>query len=88
MTPWQHRAACRKAPDDSIWYPADRSNIALAKFICSRCPVRAECLREALAQEGGRSGENRHGIRGGMTPEERANEYRCRARLARKLVAA
>lgn len=88
MATWQHRAACRKAPDDSIWYPADRSNIALAKFICGQCPVRAECLEDALATEGGRSGENRHGIRGCMTPEERANERRRRNLAARKRVAA
>jgi WhiB family redox-sensing transcriptional regulator len=88
MAKWQNSAACRAEVDDSIWFPADRADIVLAKFICARCPVRAECLRDALANEGGRTGEYRHGIRGGMTPEERAHEYRRLVRLARKLVAA
>jgi WhiB family redox-sensing transcriptional regulator len=43
-----------------------------AKAICQRCCVRDECLAYALATEN----HQRHGIWGGMTPEERAEILR------------
>ncbi len=46
-----------------------------ARAICATCPVRRPCLDAALSEE--RSGA-RHGMRGGMTAEERGIESRMR----------
>jgi len=48
--------------------------IAHAKQICSPCPVWLECLEDAL-----RTGDNQHGIRGGMKPGERRKVAEQRA---------
>lgn len=42
-----------------------------AKAICARCPVSDDCLADALRVEPEENGM-RHGVRGGMTPRERA----------------
>ncbi len=67
---WRDRAAC-VAPgvDPELFFPApgERGKVALAKRICSGCPVRGACLADAL--EGPASGD--YGIRGGTTREER-----------------
>lgn len=64
---WQDYAACRGEPID-VFYP-DRSDgmsgYRDARQICRQCPVRAECLTEALKQ-----GE-RYGCWGGMSPRQR-----------------
>lgn len=74
MPAWRMRASCATVyvphPDgaDDPWYPTADSNAKkdlVAKQICSRCPVRAECLADALATQ------DRFGIRGGLTPGER-----------------
>lgn len=39
--------------------------------ICKGCPVRAECLDEALSTEAGWSVSSRHDIWGGLTPKQR-----------------
>lgn len=39
---------------------------------CEGCPVIEECLSAALAEEGDLSAGNRYGIRGGLSPKERA----------------
>lgn len=68
-TEWMARAACR-FEDPEIFFPtADDgpklvAQVALAKSICTRCTVRAECLDEARARIP-------YGIAGGLTPEER-----------------
>lgn len=41
-----------------------------AKAVCARCPLRAECLEYALSHPA------RHGIWGGLSPEELAAERR------------
>jgi Transcription factor WhiB len=46
---WAERALCAQAYPD--WFP-DRNRrelIQLAKRICARCPVQAECLQYALS---------------------------------------
>ncbi len=40
------------------------AQVAVAKAVCARCPVRAACLDEALIRIP-------YGIAGGLTPEER-----------------
>ncbi len=79
---WVLAAACRSKQD--LFFPPDddqesrverKAREAKAKSICGTCPVRAECLDEAM-----RSGE-RFGIWGGMTERERRSAA-ARARMA------
>lgn len=69
MSDWRSRAACRDQ-DPELFFPVSElgpgaSQVAEAKAVCARCPVRVECLRYAV--EGGLD----HGIFGGTTPTER-----------------
>ena len=67
---WRERAACRDVDDPELFFPAAESGpardaqVAAAKAVCARCPVRAECLTEALARIP-------YGIAGGLTEHER-----------------
>jgi Transcription factor WhiB. len=61
---WTASALCAQA-DPDLWFPDKGGFPAEAKRICGRCPVRDECLAQAL-----RDGE-KHGIWGGLTYEER-----------------
>ena len=57
------RAACRNADPDALFVQGAAQN--RAKLICRGCPVRTECLADAL--------DNRieFGVWGGMTERER-----------------
>ena len=67
LTPrWHRDALCREHPDLTLWFPAKGQPTRPALEICARCPVRAECLAEALADP-----ELDHGVRGGMTARAR-----------------
>lgn len=69
---WQDRAACRDDPHPECWFPArpaDYHNAQRALHICFSCPVRAECLENALCHE--RETKQPIGISGGSTPNER-----------------
>jgi len=76
-TDWRTLAACRPL-DSAIFFPdrtAYRNNdIAHAKEVCRRCPVREECLTAAM------DGREKVGIWGGLTPIERANLQRRKRR--------
>jgi WhiB family transcriptional regulator, redox-sensing transcriptional regulator len=68
---WRDRAACRDVDVDAELFfptaeagPARDAQVAAAKAVCARCPVRAECLTEALLRIP-------HGIAGGLTEHER-----------------
>jgi hypothetical protein len=56
--------------DPELFFPAGESGLAFdaqvaaAKAVCARCPVRQECLAEAIARIS-------FGIAGGLTAEER-----------------
>ncbi|MBW3576631.1 MAG: WhiB family transcriptional regulator [Actinobacteria bacterium] len=68
-TAWLDRAACRHE-DPELFFPAGTSGtagsqVAAAKQVCARCPVRTPCLRFALS-----NGET-DGIWGGLTEDER-----------------
>ena len=71
---WEMRAACREVVTE-VFFPGDASKDPRkwdgARAVCGACPVRAECLADALAVEGNRA-TSRHGMFGGLTPEERA----------------
>jgi WhiB family redox-sensing transcriptional regulator len=71
-TGWQALAACRGA--DSSWFFAPNyfekraeklAREAVAKRICSTCPVREPCLEYALATR------EAHGVWGGLNETER-----------------
>lgn len=71
---WREHAACKGA-DTAIFYPASsvagvKDQYAAAKAYCGRCPVREACLSEALLFE--RTSGGRHGMYGGLTPDQRA----------------
>ena len=60
---WAVRAACRTTDPDTLFVQGAAQN--RAKLVCMGCPVRTECLADAL--------DNRveFGVWGGMTERER-----------------
>lgn len=68
---WPDRAACAGVPTN-VFFPERggraRDCYEEARAICAACPVRWECLDEALSTE--MSGY-RAGMVGGLTPEQR-----------------
>lgn len=70
---WQHEAACRAAGVVVDWFFADPrkdpATVGLAKQVCAKCPVRAQCLEYALS--GVSSSLYDYGIWAGTTPSER-----------------
>lgn len=68
---WATRAACRGTPL-TIWFPGKGNSATTAyktaTWYCDRCPVRRECLDEALRVE---SSGARYGMRAGLDPTER-----------------
>ncbi len=67
---WAERGACREVDPDSLFVPGAAQH--RAKRVCASCPVRVDCLAEAL--------DNRmeFGIWGGMTERERRSLLRRR----------
>lgn len=69
---WLEKAACVNQPSE-IFFPdgenksEDVKREAMAKMICKKCPVAAECLMYAIEKE-----EN-YGIWGSFAPKERRN---------------
>ena len=70
---WTLRAKCRGMQDDLFPEGADQKRV---RAICGGCPVRTECLAEAL--------DNRieWGVWGGMTERERRQLLRQRTDIA------
>ncbi len=77
---WQYKAACGGENAPLFFGPEregrpDRENREVkAAAICASCPVRTQCLEYALRLS------VKHGIWGGLSPEERARERRRRTR--------
>lgn len=63
---WRDLALCAQT-DPELFFPDRGGTSAPAKQVCARCPVRAECLQDALDR-----GE-RFGVWGGMSERERRN---------------
>ena len=62
---WQSRGLCRDVDPELLHpLPKDHKATARAKKVCSRCPVRTECLEFALARPVS-------GIWAGTTEDER-----------------
>ena len=60
---WAPRAACRATQPDQLFVRGAEQN--KAKQLCAGCPVRTECLAEAL------DNQIEWGVWGGMTERER-----------------
>ena len=66
MVDWHSKALCAEIGSD-LWF-ADSTHTAenkRAKQMCFECPVRVECLEDALR------GNIQFGVWGGLTPLER-----------------
>lgn len=63
---WRNDSRCRDT-DPELFFPdpTDHLGNVQAKEFCKPCPVRAECLRWAV------DNDIRHGVWGGLLPEER-----------------
>jgi hypothetical protein len=71
METWELDAICSQT-DPEIFFPEKGGSTREAKHICSRCPVRAECLEYALLHQ------ERFGIWGGLSERERRSIIRGR----------
>jgi WhiB family redox-sensing transcriptional regulator len=60
---WASRAACKTDTPDALFVRGAEQN--KAKLVCNGCPVRTECLAEAL------DNQIEWGVWGGMTERER-----------------
>lgn len=60
---WAAQAACRMTDPDALFVQGAAQN--RAKLVCSGCPVRTECLADAL------DNGMEFGVWGGMTERER-----------------
>jgi WhiB family transcriptional regulator, redox-sensing transcriptional regulator len=65
-TGWHERARCKGA-DPELFFTKAGQHADDAKALCRTCPVRPECLEEALALSSTRD----FGIRGGLSQKER-----------------
>ena len=63
VTDWSAQAACRTTDPDELFVQGAAQN--RAKAVCTGCPVRTECLAEAL------DNQIEWGVWGGMTERER-----------------
>lgn len=62
---WREEAACTQT-DPEAFFPEPGASAVPALRICAVCPVRTECLRDALDRR-----ELAFGVRGGLTPTQR-----------------
>jgi WhiB family redox-sensing transcriptional regulator len=78
---WHYRAECL-GEEPELFFPVGNKTrhailqIREAKAVCRRCPVREECLNEAL------NNKIDHGVWGGLDEEERREYKRRLARWA------
>ena len=63
-TAWMVEALCAQT-DPEAFHPDRGESTGPAKAVCLACPVRAECLAYALERN------ERHGVWGGASPQER-----------------
>ena len=74
IAPWHDQAACQHAHPDTF-YPNTGEPTAPAKRICATCPVADECLQWAL------DNDERHGVWGGLSEQERRRLKRGRGNV-------
>lgn len=79
---WWKSASCASV-DPEIWFPEQGSSGTDAKIICASCPVRLECLTDAIDNDmtegiwGGLNPAQRHEVAMGRAPAEMP-AVRCR----------
>lgn len=73
---WREDSLCTQT-DPEIFYPLPGQSPRAAKQICAACPVRTECLNDALAYR-----DIAFGVRGGLTPTQRRELLRQATRRA------
>ncbi|MFJ3923066.1 WhiB family transcriptional regulator [Streptomyces sp. NPDC090022] len=80
---WAANSLCAQTYP-ALFFPerGEDNTTAVSKQICRRCPVIEECLAEAMRQEGTASHSHRYGVWGGLSPAERADLAKARARWA------
>ena len=69
---WTRHAACADVALD-VFFPTPGHRTTAALAICGRCPVRQQCLDEAIADE-----QLDHGVRGGMSVKARQAARKAR----------
>lgn len=62
---WREEALCAQT-DAAVFFPEVGANATTARRICAACPVRFDCLRDALEHR-----DVAFGVRGGLTPIQR-----------------
>lgn len=63
---WMTQARCAENPAlADLWFSTVPEDMATAKRVCNDCPVKSECLDEALKNE------EAFGVWGGLTPRAR-----------------
>lgn len=80
---WRSLSACRDE-DPELFFPDPRgpglTQLEVARAVCARCQVRAECLSFAMETV------QDHGVWGGMSEDERRAQRRARLRQALRAV--
>lgn len=73
--PFSQRGACADLPEEQKqWFFSTRGNqYRWAVKICQTCPIKDECLQEALKNE--TPGMRRFGVFGGMAAETRRQMF-------------
>lgn len=61
---WRDLALCAEI-DPELWFPEKGESARPAKRVCRACPVRRECLADALRRD------EQWGIWGGLSRQER-----------------
>ncbi len=76
-TPWHIRAACL-GQDIGVFFieRANSDRYKAAVRICRTCPVRGDCLNDALTRERDLDVRHRYGVFGGLTPRQRTRVHR------------
>ncbi len=72
---WRAEAACKGWPLE-LWYPRRGQQATAARSVCDGCPVRQQCLNDALSEEA--AGVEAVGIRAGLTARQRRRLRRDR----------
>lgn len=62
--------------DDGRRLPLDEAGLAYCRAKCLECPVRFECLEQAMDDEDGSADQFRFGVRAMTTPQQRASLWR------------
>lgn len=78
--PWMGRAACRGTATAKFYPERGASSYEPLRKLCAACPVRAECLEDALVYE--TDPAHAYGFRAGLTVDQRRELQRKRSEQA------